>query len=122
MLIQNSRRRNETSRGQGIGENLGVRGERERERERERRIKFRIFSLSRSHCKFVPFLFVAVPFFISSQARHFTLQQAVLRLTRHTKLHCVNSEGKRENYSPVIPSADLRYHFTNCSEHSFSTS
>ena len=36
MLIRNARRRNETSRGQGIGENLGVKGVRERWRERER--------------------------------------------------------------------------------------
>jgi len=31
MLIRNARRRNETSRGQGIGENLGVKRVRERE-------------------------------------------------------------------------------------------
>ena len=35
MLIRNSRRRDETSRGQGIGENLGVTEVRERQRERE---------------------------------------------------------------------------------------
>jgi hypothetical protein len=36
MLIPNSRRRDETSRGQGIGKNLGVKGARQRQIERER--------------------------------------------------------------------------------------
>jgi hypothetical protein len=66
MLIRNARRRNETSRGQGIEENLGFKGVRERQREREIRIKFRIFSLARAHRNFDPFLFVTVLFFISS--------------------------------------------------------
>jgi hypothetical protein len=122
MLIRNARRRNETSRGRGIGENLGVKGVRERQRERERRIKFRIFSLARARRKFVPFLFVTLLFFISSYARHFTLKEAVQRLTRQSDNHCVNSQGKRKNHNPKTPSAYLRNDFTNCSEHSFWTS
>lgn len=47
-----------TSRGKGIGGNLGVKGL------RERAVQFRMFSLSGSGCKLFPFLFPCLLFFI----------------------------------------------------------
>jgi hypothetical protein len=50
--------RDGTSRGKGIGENLGVKGL------REIGVKFRMFSLSGSYCKLFPFLAPCLVFFI----------------------------------------------------------